>query len=168
MIGRSKISGRLAAGFADGSRFGRHFFLSSFDNLRGFLFNDNRLLGDAYYVAQAELAIPLDIFIRFAFFQNITGILGADFGGVVNSGTARRSPELTRCLNAAVTEAWANRSMDWVVGANLGLGPFELTRAVRAGDRRWRDYPGGGFERESDLGAEYISALCVLDYIYMY
>ena len=126
LIGRSKITGRAAVGYGQGSRFGRHFFLSSFDNLRGYRFNDNRLLGDAYYVAQAELAIPLDIFVRFAFFQNITGIAGIDFGGVVNSGTAQHDHPSYSLVHAAATEAWANRSMDWVLGANLGLGPFEL------------------------------------------
>ena len=126
LIGRSKLTGRAALGYAEGSRFGRHFFLSSFDNLRGYQFNDNRLLGDAYYVAQAELAVPLDLFIRFAFFQNITGIVGVDFGGVVNSGAAERDHPGDSLLRAAVTEAWANRSLDWVIGANLGLGPFEL------------------------------------------
>jgi hypothetical protein len=126
LIGRSKISARASTGVSAGSRFGRHFFLSSFDNLRGYKFNDNRLLGDGYYVAQAEVSIPLDIFVRFAFFQNITGIAGVDFGGVWNTGTARRNYPSTGTFGAVASEAWNNRSADWVIGANLGLGPFEL------------------------------------------
>ncbi|MBS2021374.1 MAG: PD40 domain-containing protein [Deltaproteobacteria bacterium] len=126
LIGRSKIVGRLAAGYADGSRFGRHFYLSSFDNLRGFQFNDYRLLGDAYYVAQTEMQFPLDVFVRIAFFQNLTGIVGLDFGGVVTAHNATRAyPQLSRA-QAIFQQAWDNRSMNWVIGANLGLGPVEL------------------------------------------
>lgn len=126
LIGRSKIIARAALGYSDGSRFGRHFYLSSFDNLRGYRFSDLRLLGDGYYVAQAELQFPLDILVRLAFFQNITGILGLDFGGVFATHAAQKNyPDLGK-FQAIVTEAWANRSMNWVLGANLGLGPFEL------------------------------------------
>jgi outer membrane protein assembly factor BamA len=126
LIGRSKISGRAALGLAEGSRFGRHFFLSSFDNLRGYRFNDSRLLGDGYYVTQAELAFPLDFLIRFAFFSGITGIVGVDFGGVVESSRAQRHYPTKPKLFATFSEAWRNRSMDYVLGVNLGLGPFEL------------------------------------------
>src|SRR4051812_19597538 len=55
IIGRSRLNFRGATGVAQGSRFGRKFFLSSFDNLRGFRWGDARLLGDGYYVGQAEL-----------------------------------------------------------------------------------------------------------------
>jgi hypothetical protein len=126
LIGRSKLTGRLALGLAEGNRFGRHFFLSSFDNLRGFRFNDNRLLGDGYYVSQAELAFPLDFLIRFAFFSGITGIVGLDFGGVVESARAQRNYPGKPKFFATLTEAWAVRTMDYVLGVNLGLGPFEL------------------------------------------
>ena len=89
--GSEKITARAALGYTQGNKFGRHFFLSSFDNLRGFRFNDFRLLGDAYYVGQTELAFPLDFLIRFAFFSGITGIVGLDFGGVVESTQAQSS-----------------------------------------------------------------------------
>jgi len=126
LFSRTKITARAALGYAQGNRFGRHFFLSSFDNLRGFRFNDTRLLGDAYYVAQSELAFPLDFLIRFAFFSGITGIVGLDFGGVVESSTAQRQyPSKSRFL-ATASQAWDNRTMDYVLGVNFGLGPFEL------------------------------------------
>lgn len=126
IIGRSKLNGRLAAGLAQGSRFGRHFYLSSFDNLRGFRFSDPRLLGDGYYVGQAEFQFPLDVIIRFAFFSGITGVVGFDFGGVFETHAASLDyPQYSR-VRAAVTEAWANRTADYVLGVNLGLGPFEL------------------------------------------
>ena len=126
LFSRTKITARAALGYAQGNRFGRHFFLSSFDNLRGFRFNDTRLLGDAYYVAQTELAFPLDFLIRFAFFSGITGIVGLDFGGVVETNRAARLHPGKSRLAAAVTEAWDNRTMDYVLGVNFGLGPFEL------------------------------------------
>ena len=126
ILGRAKISGRAALGLAQGSRFGRTFYLSSFDNLRGYRFNDPGLLGDGYYVGQAEFSFPLDILIRVAFFSNITGIVGFDFGGVFQTSTAYRDyPQYGR-IRAAATEAWASRTADYVLGANFGLGPFEL------------------------------------------
>jgi hypothetical protein len=128
VVGRSKIDLRVASGLAQGSRFGRRFFLSSFDNLRGFQFGDARLLGDGYYVAQAELSIPLDIIIRFAFFSGITGIVAFDFGGVFDTNRAKQDYAGLgySAARAAVTEAWANRTADYVLGVNFGLGPFEL------------------------------------------
>jgi hypothetical protein len=129
LIGRSKISARAATGLAQGSRFGRHFYISSFDNLRGFRFGDSRLLGDGYYVAQAEMQFPLDVLIRFAFFSGITGVIGFDFGGVVDTSRAQLDYPRERGyskLGASFKEAWANRTADYVLGVNLGLGPFEL------------------------------------------
>jgi hypothetical protein len=128
IVGRSKLNLRLASGAAQGSRFGRRFYLSSFDNLRGFRWGDARLLGDGYYVGQAELNFPLDVLIRFAFFSNITGVVGFDFGGVVDSNRAVQNHAgrgYTK-LRATLDEAWANRTADYVLGVNLGLGPFEL------------------------------------------
>jgi len=126
IVGRAKLNFRAALGLAQGSRFGRRFFISSFDNLRGFSWGDTRLLGDGYYVGQAEFQFPLDVLIRFAFFSGITGVVGFDFGGVVDTNRARQDyPDKSR-WNAALTEAWANRTADYVLGVNLGLGPFEL------------------------------------------
>jgi hypothetical protein len=128
IIGRSKIDLRAATGLAQGSRFGRRFFLSSFDNLRGFRFGDARLLGDGYYVGQAELSIPLDILIRFAFFSGITGIIGFDFGGVFDTNAAKQANVNTgrSDFHAVVADAWAKRTANYVLGVNFGLGPFEL------------------------------------------
>jgi hypothetical protein len=152
LIGRSKVTGRAALGLAEGSRFGRHFFLSSFDNLRGFRFNDSRLLGDAYYVSQAELAFPLDFLIRFAFFSGITGIVGVDFGGVVESSRSQRRYPTKPKLFATLTDAWASRTMDYVLGVNLGLGPFELRVQFAHGI----DIGGIVPERNADGGASWV------------
>src|SRR5207302_7221770 len=126
IAGRSKITGRAALGFSEGNRFGRHFFLSSFDNLRGYRFNDTGLLGDAYYVTQAELAFPLDFLIRFAIFSGITGIVGLDFGGVAESTVAQQRYPTRPHFYAVTQTLWDNRTMDYGLGVNLGLGPFEL------------------------------------------
>ena len=126
VAGRAKVSGRLALGLAQGSRFGRQFYLSSFDNLRGFRFSDPKLLGDAYYVSQAEFAFPLDALVRFAIFSGITGIVGVDFGGVVETAQAYRNRPASTHVGAALAELWGNRTFDYVLGANFALGPFEL------------------------------------------
>ena len=128
MIGRSKLNLRLASGAAQGSRFGRRFSLSSFDNLRGFRWGDARLLGDGYYVGQAEFQFPLDVLIRFAFFSGLTGVVGFDFGGVVDSNRAvqNHAGRGWTKLHATLAEAWANRTADYVLGVNFGFGPFEL------------------------------------------
>ena len=128
LIGRSRFFVRTAAGASQGSRFGRRFFLSSFDNLRGFRWGDSRLLGDGYYVGQAELQFPLDVLIRIALFSGLTGVVGFDFGGVVDTNRAVQNHAGHRYtkLHAALADAWANRTADYVLGVNLGLGPFEL------------------------------------------
>ena len=66
--------------------------------------------------------------IRFAFFSGLTGVVGFDFGGVVDSNRAVQNYAgrgYTK-LHAALSDAWANRTADYVLGVNLGLGPFEL------------------------------------------
>ncbi|HYS11343.1 MAG TPA: hypothetical protein VEP66_21585 [Myxococcales bacterium] len=128
IVGRSRLFMRGALGAAQGSRFGRTFFLSSFDNLRGFRWGDSRLLGDAYYVGQAEFQFPLDVLVRIALFSNLTGIVGFDFGGVVDSNRAQQNHlgHGYSKLRATLEDAWAQRTADYVLGVNLGLGPFEL------------------------------------------
>jgi len=128
LIGRSRLFMRVATGAAQGSRFGRNFFLSSFDNLRGFRWGDSRLLGDGYYVGQAELQFPLDVLVRIALFSGLTGVVGFDFGGVVDSNRAVQNHQghgYTK-LHSTLDDAWDNRTANYVLGVNLGLGPFEL------------------------------------------
>src|SRR5207253_5173316 len=68
----------------------------------------------------------LDVLIRFAFFSGITGVVAFDFGGVVDSHHAALNHGDKTRLQAAFAEAWNNRTADYVLGVNLGLGPFEL------------------------------------------
>ncbi len=102
---------RLAGGASDGSVFGRQFYLSSYDNLRNYQIDDTEhLLGTAYAVSNLNLQVPLDSVLHLPLFSNIDGILGMDFGGVAMS----------------VHDLWPDRSLAWVVGVDLGLGPFVL------------------------------------------
>jgi len=109
-LGAPVLHLRAAAGVSGGSPFARQFWLSSFDNLRGFSFGDRRLLGNAYVVANADVELPLDALIRTAVFTHVKGVLALDFGGV-----ASRAEEL-----------WGARTLAFILGANAGLGPFEI------------------------------------------
>ena len=77
-------------------------------------------------MGQAELAFPLDFLIRFAIFSGITGIVGVDFGGVAESTVAQRNFPTRPKFFATTEQLWRNRTLDYVLGVNLGLGPFEL------------------------------------------
>ena len=108
--GRSTIWTRAAAGVGFGSRFSRQFYLSSVDNLRGFHWADERLLGTRYYVANAELSFPLDWLIRVALFEGLRGVGGADFGGVTDD----------------TDELWDVRALNLVAGLDFLAGPLAL------------------------------------------
>lgn len=110
VIGPTSLHLRVAGGWAGGSVFGRQFFLSSYDNLRMFTVNDQRLLGSAFAVANVDFEIPLDQVVALALVSNIEGVIGLDFGGVASR------PE----------DLWNARALALVLGANLGLGPFEI------------------------------------------
>jgi len=107
---RSRFFVRAAAGGVAGQAgFGRRFFLSSFDNLRGFpLGGLAASLGDGYYVGQAELQFPLDVLIPDrACSAGSPGVVGFDFGGVVDSTRAVQNPRrhgYTK-LHAALADA---------------------------------------------------------------
>lgn len=108
--GRSTVWTRAAAGAGFGGRFRRQFYLSSVDNLRGFHWGDERLLGTYYYVANAELSFPLDWLIQVALFEGLRGVLGADFGGV----------------NDETDLLWDSRSLDLLAGVDFLAGPLAL------------------------------------------
>lgn len=107
---RSVFWTRLAGGASFGHRFSRQFYLSSVDNLRGFHWADDRLLGTQYYVANVELSFPLDWLIRVAIFEGLRGVAGADFGGVTDH----------------LDELWASRALDLVLGLDFLAGPLAL------------------------------------------
>lgn len=108
--GRSTLWLRLAGGLAHDGRFARQFYVSSVDNLRGFHFNDFRLIGRYYYISNLELSVPLDWLIRVALFEGLRGVVGADFGGV----------------STETEELWANRAFDILAGVDFLTGPLAL------------------------------------------
>ena len=107
---RSTLWTRVAAGTSQGGRFARQFYLSSVDNLRGYHWADDRLLGTNYYVANAEVSFPLDWLIRIAIFEGLRGVGAVDFGGVTDQ----------------LDEWWDARSLNLVAGLDFFAGPLAL------------------------------------------
>jgi hypothetical protein len=100
----------------------RSWWLTSADNLRGFYPGDlTFLIGQHYYVVNAELQFPLAPLIRLLFFDYLEGVAGLDFGGVFTnfeSGTTRSGePE---------PGAWNARTLTGVLGVNVLFGPLLL------------------------------------------
>ncbi len=108
--GRTSVLGRAAAGTGFGSRFSKQYYLSSVDNLRGFHWGDERLLGTNYYVANVELSFPLDWLVRLALFEGLRGVVATDFGGV----------------NDEPKELWESRALALVLGLDFLAGPLAL------------------------------------------
>lgn len=108
--GRSTVWARVAGGLAMDGRFSRQFYVSSVDNLRGFHFSDDRLIGTYYYLANLELSVPLDWLIRVALFEGLRGVVGADFGAVTDQ----------------TDELWNNRALDVLAGVDFLAGPIAL------------------------------------------
>jgi len=153
LAGRANFSFRVAGGtsFApnDNSRtWARSWWLTSADNLRGYYPLDlPYLIGQHYYVANAELQLPLDPIIRLAIFDYIEGVAAMDFGSVFNNFSTRRGcsaksnqcitrvpdptdPSGSKTVATTVTPndlgAWDNRSLTGVLGVNVLFGPLLL------------------------------------------
>ena len=126
IVGRSRFWTRLALGtsFSPGGRsklWERSWWLTAADNLRGFGPGDEAfLIGTHYYVANAELQVPLDPILQLALFEYFSGIAGLDFGGVFNRWDNLRDVS----GNVVETGPWESRTLTGVLGFNLILGPF--------------------------------------------
>jgi hypothetical protein len=127
LAGRANIMFRVAGAMSDaptaeGRLWERSWWLSSADNLRGFSpFDLGFLIGQNYYVANAELQFPLEPILRLAIFDHIEGVAALDFGGVFNRLESRTSP--SGFLEAG---AWESRTLTGVLGVNALLGPILL------------------------------------------
>ncbi len=127
LIGRSKLFLRLAGAVtfapSDDSRiWAKSWWLTSADNLRGFYPLDFAyLIGQNYYVANAELHVPLDVLVRILFFDYIAFVVAFDFGGVFNRWETRLEPSTGQILEYG---AWQARSLTGVLGINVLLGPL--------------------------------------------
>jgi hypothetical protein len=140
IIGRANLMLRLAAGssFASGTNsrnWAKAWWLTSADNLRGFYpLDTGYLVGLNYYVANAELQLPLDAIVRFLFFDHLEAVAAFDFGGVFNqfddkvACTAPLEPPNAPAICASQPQpgAWSSRTLTGVLGVNALLGPLLL------------------------------------------
>ena len=138
-----RISGRLnfmlrgAAGrsFAPGpsKTWARNWWISAADNLRGYdPFDVGYLIGQYYYVVNAELQFPLDPLIHLAIFD-LEGVAAFDFGGVFNrfSTAPGCAPNSGACSDGnpsppSALGFWDSRTLTGVLGLNVLFGPLLL------------------------------------------
>jgi hypothetical protein len=137
LSGRANLGFRAAVGtsFSPNERsrlWERTWWLTSADNLRGFdPFDFDQLTGRNYYVANAELQIPLDPFVRLFIFDYIEGIAALDFGGVfdrfdtheASATSCRTTTGDNLCIDPG---AWDSRTLTGVLGVNVLFGPLLL------------------------------------------
>jgi hypothetical protein len=131
IAGRANFMLRAAAGTsfapnAQGVNWARAWWLSSADNLRGFYPLDTQyLIGLHYYVANAELQVPLNAILRLFLFDFIEGVAALDFGGVANQlqNKTYRFPDGTVGVAPGL---WESRTLTGVLGFNVLFGPFLL------------------------------------------
>lgn len=136
-----RISGRanFSLRFAGGSSFSpneksrvweKSFWLTAADNLRGYYPLDNAwLIGPHYYVANAELQLPLDPLIRLFIFDYIEGVAALDFGGVFDrweSSTSQATAVENSDARSRQLGAWEARTLTGVLGFNVLFGPLLL------------------------------------------
>jgi hypothetical protein len=133
IAGRANFSIRIAAGtsFAPndtGKTWERTWWLTAADNLRGYYPLDLAyLIGQNYYVANAELQFPLDPLIHLAIFDHLEGVAAVDFGGVFNRLRTVAGASV-KDLGRAPSEfgAWDARTLTGVLGLNVLFGPLLL------------------------------------------
>jgi len=127
IVGRANLMLRLAGGasFAPndaGRAWAQTWWISAPDNLRGFYpLELAYLVGQHYYVANAELQFPLEWLVKMLFFDYLEGVLALDFGSVFDHWRGTIDP-----LTQTVRGAWESRSLTGVLGVNALLGPFLL------------------------------------------
>ena len=133
LIGRANFSLRLAGGssFAPndaGKTWERTWWLTSADNLRGYYPLDLAyLVGQNYYVVNAELQLPLDPIIHLAIFDYLEGVFAFDFGGVFNRAKSQPGATVKNLsLPPSAFGAWDVRTLTGVLGLNVLFGPLLL------------------------------------------
>jgi hypothetical protein len=132
---RANIGFRFAAGssFApnlQSATWERSWWISAPDNLRGYSqFDYYDVIGRNYYVANAELQVPMDGVLRLFIFDYVEAIAALDFGGVFDRWqtvpNAVRDP-LTHGLTRAEIGWWDARTLTGVLGVNVLFGPLLL------------------------------------------
>jgi hypothetical protein len=154
LVGRANFGLRAALGtsFSPDERsrtWERSWWISAADNLRGFYPLDLEfLVGQHYYVVNAELQFPLDPLIRLPIFDYVEGVAALDFGGVFNRWESRTRTGRDGFLRFD-PGPWDARTLTGVLGVNVVFGPLLLrvhfghpydigglvTPALAAGDR---------------------------------
>jgi hypothetical protein len=110
LISGANLGLRASAGTAGGGPYAVGYWLSSYDTLRAYTWQDPNLLGRHFWFGNAELQVPLDGLIRLAVANGVEGVAGVDFGGVSDD------------LGAL----WDRRVLDVALGTNVLLGPLVL------------------------------------------
>jgi hypothetical protein len=145
---RANLGFRAAVGttFSPNERsrlWSRTWWLTSADNLRGFYPDDiENLTGQHYYVANAELQVPLDSIVRLLIFDYIEGVAALDFGGVFDQWSTQDAG-VDGVLRRTDLGAWDSRTLTGVLGVNVLFGPLLLR--VHFG----RPFDIGGLETEA-------------------
>jgi hypothetical protein len=127
LSGRANFMLRLAGGTSfSPSRKARawekSWWLSAPDNLRGFYpFDTAFLVGPHYWVANAELQVPLDPVLKLLIFDYVEGVAALDFGGVFDRYESGRDVN-----GDFVPGAWDARTLTGVLGVNVLFGPLLL------------------------------------------
>jgi hypothetical protein len=140
---RANLGFRFAAGSsfspdAQSSLWERTWWLTAADNLRGYYpLDTENLVGRHFYVANAELQVPMDNLIRLLIFDYIEGVAALDFGGVFERFTTRSGVTVPTRRDLG---AWDARTLTGVLGVNVLFGPLLLR--VHFG----HPYDIGGFE----------------------
>lgn len=140
LSGRANLMLRVAgagtfAGDERGRQWERTWWVSSADNLRGYVeFETDYLVGRNYWVGNLELQVPLDAVLRLFIFDQIEGVAALDFGGVFDRATSRPARPLPdgTCLFETTGKpgqciergAWDARTLTGVLGFNVLLGPI--------------------------------------------
>ncbi len=110
LFGRTNLLVRASIGATSQGRFSPQFFLLPVDNLEGYRFGDDRLLGNYFYVANVRLSVPLDVLVQVPFLTAIYGVGGFDFGAATDY----------------LHDAWRDRSLAAVLGTDVALGALLL------------------------------------------
>ena len=107
----------------------RSWWISAPDNLRGFSqFDYPDVIGRNYYVANAELQIPLDSILHLFIFDFVEAVAAFDFGGVFDKWNTPSGAVRTEigALRRADLGWWSARTLTGVLGVNVLFGPLLL------------------------------------------
>jgi hypothetical protein len=127
LYGRANFMLRVAGGssFAptrDSRPWEKSWWVSAPDNLRGFYpFDTAYLVGPNFYVANAELQLPLDPILKLQIFDYVEGVAAVDFGGVFDRWQTGRDAS-----GYELPGAWDARTLTGVLGVNMLFGPLLL------------------------------------------